>query len=388
MVDLSNLNAAFQTEFGTNASRFFWAPGRVNLIGEHTDYNDGFVMPMALDRGTMVAAARRSDSRVRAYSLNLGQLAEFSLVHPEPYGESHWANYVAGVGWILSDRYGSHTGANLAIESDLPIGAGLSSSAAIELSIGLALASVSNVNIDPLSLALAGQQAEHTYVGIKCGIMDQYVSAFGRKNNAVLLDCRTLESQQIPLSLGDAEIVVCDSHVQHELASSEYNKRRSECEQGVEILRTVLPGIRALRDVSAGDLERNRELLPVDVMRRCRHVITENDRTLGASEALKAGNLAEMGRLMAASHASLRDDYQVSCPELDLLVDSALSVDGVLGARLTGGGFGGCTVNLVEMRSVDSFKRTVIREYQRAFGKKPSIYKFEASDGAREIIRE
>jgi galactokinase len=385
MLDLPNLTAAFQDRFGSKPSRFFFAPGRVNLIGEHTDYNDGYVLPMALDKGTVIAANPRRDRRVRAYSANIDQIAEFELDQPTPTGVGSWTDYIGGVAWILNERYGSLTGADLAVASDLPIGAGLSSSAALELAAGLALASLSQLEIDPLALALIGQEAEHNYVGIKCGIMDQYVAAFGRRDNALLIDCRSLQSQVIPLRLNNYQIVVCDSHVKHELASSEYNQRRSECEEGVRLLQEVMPGIQALRDVSVSDFNQHRSLLPQNVRQRCRHVVTENDRTLAAAEALKLSNMAEMGRLMTESHVSLRDDYQVSCPELDLLVDSALSIEGVLGARMTGGGFGGCTVNLINRESIDLFRNRIAGEYERVFSKTPSIYIFEASDGAREI---
>jgi galactokinase len=385
MLDLPNLTAAFQERFGSKPSRFFFAPGRVNLIGEHTDYNEGYVLPMALDKGTLIAANPRRDRRVRAYSAPINQITEFELDQPVPTGVGSWTDYIGGVAWILNDRHGSLTGADLAVASDLPIGAGLSSSAALELAAGLALASLSGLEIDRLALALIGQEAEHNYVGIKCGIMDQYVAAFGRRHNALLIDCRSLQSQVIPLRLDNYQIVVCDSHVKHELASSEYNQRRSECEDGVKLLQKAMPSIQALRDVGMSDFNRHQSLLPRTVRQRCRHVVTENERTLAAAEALKSGNLTEMGRLMTASHASLKNDYQVSCPELDLLVDSALRIEGVLGARLTGGGFGGCTVNLVHRESINLFRNRIAGEYERVFSKTPSIYIFEASDGAREI---
>jgi galactokinase len=384
MIDLHRMRAAFIERFDKAAPRFFWAPGRVNLIGEHTDYNDGYVLPMALNRGTMVAASRRADRKVRAYSFSMAEAAEFDLDGAGAGQTGDWIDYLLGVACVLDKQFGPLSGADLVVQSDIPIGAGLSSSAALELSSGLALASVSGLEIDRLALALAGQEAEHTYAGIKCGIMDQYVAAFARRGNALLIDCRSLQSEQIPLSLDGYQVVVCDSHVKHALAASEYNQRRAQCEQGVELLGKFQPGIRALRDVSVVDFTKHEAILPDQVRSRCRHVVTEIARTVKASDALKRGDLREMGRLMTQSHTSLRDDYQVSCPELDLLVESALAVEGVLGSRMTGGGFGGCTVSLVHSQSTDSFRAAVEEQYDRIFGKTPSIYIFEPADGATE----
>ena len=385
MIDPAGMRALFQQQFGPSPLRFFWAPGRVNLIGEHTDYNKGYVLPMALNRGTLVAASARADKTIRAHSVNLKRTAEFDLVHPEPTRKGSWTDYVNGVASILERNVGGLTGADLVIQSDIPIGAGLSSSAALELSTGLALASLAGLEITPLALARAAQQAEHEYAGIQCGIMDQYVAAFGRRGAALLIDCRSLQSEVIPLALDAYQIIVCDSHVMHALAASEYNHRRSECEQGLSLLQSALPDIDSLRDVSVDQLNAQMGLLPEPLNRRCRHVCTENERTVAAAEALKNSDVAEMGRLMTESHISLRDDYQVSCAELDLLVDAALKVEGVLGARMTGGGFGGCTVNLVHRDSVEMFESIVERDYKAATGKAPSIFHFEAEDGAREL---
>ncbi|HEY6328468.1 MAG TPA: galactokinase [Blastocatellia bacterium] len=385
MTDISNLRNTFEVQFGSTPARLFWAPGRLNLIGEHTDYNDGFVLPMALDRGTLVAARARPDRVLRIHSANINETAEFDMDRSRPRAQGKWTDYVFGVALALGRRTAPLTGADLAISSDIPIGAGLSSSAALELSVGLALSTISGLKIEPLTLALIGQESEHDFVGIKCGIMDQYTASFGRRGNALLIDCRSLTSRLIPLQLGDHEIVVCDSHVMHTLASSEYNQRRSQCEQALAVLKQVLPGISSLRDVTVRDFESHRELLGRQIRRRCRHVVTEDERTLAAAEALESGDLAKMGRLMTQSHASLRDDYEVSCPELDLLVDTALSVEGVLGARMTGGGFGGCTVNLVHLRSIDRFANTIESEYLRVVGKSPSIYRFKSANGAHEI---
>jgi galactokinase len=389
VIDAAALRQAFRDVYGAQdgAPRLFRAPGRVNLIGEHTDYNEGFVLPMAIDRETCVAARPRADRLVRIFSVNLNEHAEFDLDQPGERERGIWLDYVEGVAQALERRGVRLGGADLALSSDVPVGAGLSSSAALEVSAGLALASVSGREVDPVELALAGQEAEHTYVGAKVGIMDQFIAALGRAGHALLIDCRTLETQAIPVDTTDTLVAICDTRVKHELAASEYNTRRAECEQGVELLRRAgLTNIRALRDVSEADLERYGRALPEVVGRRCRHVVSENARTLDAAAALRDGRLEEMGRLMYASHESLRDDYEVSCAELDKLVEIATSLAGAtLGARMTGGGFGGCTVNLVRRDQLEHFRDTITREYTDATGRTPNIYVSEAGEGAGEV---
>ncbi|MBA3768028.1 MAG: galactokinase [Acidobacteria bacterium] len=384
MVDLDELRNAFNDLYGVEP-RLFGAPGRVNLIGEHTDYNDGFVLPMAIDRETVVAAAARDDRLVRVHSLNLDESCAFDLDEAAEAQRGIWLDYVEGVARVLESRGAHLNGADLVISSDVPVGAGLSSSAALELSIGLALVALSGANIERVALALAGQEAEHAFVGTKCGIMDQLVAALGRRGHALLIDCRSLEVEAIPINLESLAVVVCDTRVQHELSSSEYNKRRAECERGVELLREWLPGIRALRDVSPPEFEQYESRLPDTIRRRCRHVVTENARTLEAARSLRTGNREEMGQLMACSHRSLRDDYEVSCAELDALVEIAGDVEGVLGARMTGGGFGGCTVNLVRRDALLKFREVVSRKYNNATDHQTDIYIVEASDGVKEI---
>ncbi|HEY9403593.1 MAG TPA: galactokinase [Pyrinomonadaceae bacterium] len=389
MIDAAALRRAFRDLYGDadKVPRLFRAPGRVNLIGEHTDYNDGYVLPMAIDRETCVAAAPRPDRRVRIFSLNLNERAEFDLDRPGERERGIWLDYVEGVAHALERRGVRLGGADLVITSDVPVGAGLSSSAALEVSAGLALASVAGVEVDRVALALAGQEAEHTYVGAKVGIMDQFIAALGRAGHALLIDCRTLETQAIPVDTTETLVAICDTRVKHELSASEYNTRRAECEEGVELLRRAgLEGIRALRDVSEADLEHYGRALPEVVGRRCRHVVTENARTLDAAAALRDGRLEEMGRLMLASHESLSRDYEVSCRELDVLVEIATSLAGAtLGARMTGGGFGGCTVNLVRRDALENFRETITREYNRATGLTPNIYVSEAGEGAGEV---
>jgi galactokinase len=384
MIEPRTLASAFQDRYGTTP-RIFRAPGRVNLIGEHTDYNDGFVLPMAIDRETLVAVSPRRDRILRVWSLNLDNSQDLDLEKLGPGRRGGWVDYVEGIASALIGRGMKLPGADIALTSDVGIGSGLSSSAALEIALGTALVAISGSSLDRLSLALAGQTAEHVHVGIQCGIMDQYTSVHALKDHAILLDCRSLESKQIPLGLGEYQVVVCDSHVRHRLASSEYNQRRQDCQLGVQLLRAVLPGIRALRDVASDQLEAHRSLLPQTVYRRCRHVIGENHRTLRAADALSAGDVSTMGELMSASHRSLKDDYMVSCRELDILVESAGAQPGVLGSRMTGGGFGGCTVNLVQKSRLHFFHEAVAREYQSKTGIVPEIFAASASAGAGEI---
>jgi galactokinase len=384
LIDAGALRETFRSLYGRDA-RLFRAPGRVNLIGEHTDYNDGFVLPMALDRETVAAAAPRADRRVRVCAIDFGDEAEFDLDNPGTPRRGRWLDYLEGVAQSLVGRGVPLRGADLAVTSSVPSGSGLSSSAALEVSVGLALASVSGAEVARVELALAGQEAEHVWVGAMVGIMDQFVSALATRGHALLIDCRSLEASLVPLDTSETAVVVCDTNVRHELASSEYNARRAECERGVEILRGVLPKIAALRDVSVEEFERYETLLPEPVRRRCRHVVYENARTLDAVEALRRGDMWEMGRLMDRSHRSLRDDYEVSCRELDVMVEIAGNFGGVLGARMTGGGFGGSTVNLVRRDALSEFRETISREYNRATGRRANVIVSEPGDGAGEI---
>ena len=362
----------------------FRAPGRVNLIGEHTDYNDGFVMPAALEFYTYVAAGPRNDRELSVYSIDYNESRHFDLDDIAPGPTGHWSDYVRGVAGVLQASGDAIRGANLVIKGEVPIGAGLSSSAAIEVASALALLTNSGLTWSRLQIALACQRAEHEYAGTKCGIMDQFISCCGRSNHALLLDCRSLDFELLKIE-ERIRIVVCNTMVKHELAAGEYNRRRADCEAGVRFLQRFMPEIRALRDVSLSQLaEYGAGLAPI-TYRRCRHVISENARVLEAADLLKAGNLVRFGILMGESHRSLRDDYEVSCNELDLMVKLANQCGGVYGARMTGGGFGGCTVNLVDADAVEEFKATVAREYESATGLHPDIYVCTAADGASEI---
>jgi galactokinase len=357
----------------------------VNLIGEHTDYNGGFVLPVALQLATLVAAAPRDDRRIVAHARRFGATECIDLDAAPPARRGTWVDYVEGVARALESRGVPLAGSSMLIDGDVPIGAGLASSAALEVAIGLALATVSGRDVDPVEIALAGQAAENDFVGTRSGIMDQYISALAREGHALLIDCRVLEHTPIPLRLATHDIVICDSHVAHDLATSEYNARRDECDEGVALLRQWLPTIGSLRDVSPAAFEAHASRLPETICKRCRHVVTEDERTLAAADALARGDVARAGRLMTQSHVSLRDDYEVSCREIDALVQAALGVAGVAGARMTGGGFGGCTVNLVRSGDVDAFVEQVAAVYTRATGRPPTFIIARASDGANEI---
>jgi len=384
-MDIDKLIDDFNKRFGA-APRLFRAPGRVNLIGEHTDYNDGFVMPFAIDRDTVVAGRHRDDRRIEAVAADLDEDGSVDLEAPPQKKRRSWLDYVEGTARSIEEKFGRLAGAEILISSDVPIGSGLSSSAALETSIGFALLSLSGIEVDREQLAFAAQKAEHEYAGIRSGIMDQFASSFCTRGNPMLLDCRSLHREQIPFETPDVATLVCDTKVKHELASTEYNKRREECEKGVRILGERIPGINALRDVTVEQLEQFKGDMPEVVYRRCRHVITENERAIKAAEFFKRHDTAAAGRLMFESHESLRDDYEVSSAELDELVEIARGVEGVYGARMTGGGFGGCTVNLVKLSVVGEFEKSVREKYKARFGKEPDIYQFQAADGASEIV--
>lgn len=381
MLKVDAIRAQFIELYGSQP-RVFSAPGRVNLIGEHTDYNDGFVLPMAIDRRTFVAASPRADRTIRAASTNEGGRIEFEI--GGEYSSGHeWGRYVYGMAECLRREEFDLRGADLLIASDVPIGAGLSSSAALEISTGFALLDISGQAADPVDLALMAQRAEREFAGTRCGVMDQYIACLGIEGYALLIDCRSLEYRAAPIDLERARLVVCDSMVKHNLASGEYNRRRAECEDGLGKLSKYLPDIQALRDVEIDDFDLYAGALPETIRRRCNHVITENARTVAAVGALERGDLAQFGKLMYASHESLRREYEVSCRELDLLVAIASRCDGVFGARMTGGGFGGCTVNLVTPESVDEFITTIGREYEKETAMRPGIHICQPSAGVR-----
>jgi galactokinase/galactose-1-phosphate uridylyltransferase (family 1) len=380
----SSMADALRTAFGPGGTAVTaFAPGRVNLIGEHTDYNDGFVLPMAIEDGIEMAARSRAGREIRAHAVDLGETVAFSLEQPiRPDPTRPWSNYIRGVLWALSRAGVALGGMDLAFGGTLPQGAGLSSSAALQVATALTARALLRFTMDVPRLARICQESENELVGVKVGIMDPFVSLAAREGHALFLDCRSLAFEQVPLALGDHVVAICYSGVKHALVASEYNVRRRQCAAGVEVLRTHDPRIRALRDASLEALEACRAELDPVVYRRCRHVVTENARVLESKSALRTGDLRRFGELMDASHASLRDDYQVSCAEIDLLVDLARQSQGVLGARITGGGFGGCTVNLVARGAVESFRKEVLGEYRRRTGLDGWVFVSEAADGA------
>ena len=387
MIDPAQLGRQFELRYGAKP-RLFSAPGRVNLIGEHTDYNDGFVLPMAIDRRTFVAGSVRPDTRIVVHSLNADSTVELDLARPGPTRRNSWLDYVEGTARALIERGFRVAGANLLVHSDVPAGAGLSASAALELSVGYALAALGGASEpDPVQLALAGQAAEHQYVGTRCGIMDQYIAALGQAEHALLIDCRSLGFERVPLELGTAYVLICDTRVKHELSSSAYNERREQCEAGVRLIAQELPDVRALRDVSVSAFAALKGRLPELLERRCRHVVGENARTLAAAAALKGGRLDELGRLMSASHASLQGDYEVSCAELDEAVAAAAAEPGVYGSRMTGGGFGGCTVTVLERSAVDRVSAAIACRLEARFRASPQFFVSLACDGVRETGR-
>ncbi|HUS20170.1 MAG TPA: galactokinase [Terriglobales bacterium] len=365
------------------APRIFRAPGRVNLIGEHTDYNEGFVMPAAIQFDAWVAAAPRPDRQVRLYSQEFKEAVTFDLDAPPP-GCKHWSTYVRGVASVLEAAGHRLLGADMLISGEVPIGSGLSSSAALEVSSGLAFAQLAGWHIGLQELAHLAQRAEHEFVGTRCGIMDQFISTHAQAGYALLLDCRTLEFELLPLP-ESAAVVICNTMVKHDLASGEYNVRRAQCEEGVQLLAKRIPGIRALRDVSRAELELHKAALSEVTFRRCRHVVSENERVLQSGDALKNRQYERFGALMGESHRSLRDDYEVSSRELDIMVEIAAAQPGCLGARMTGGGFGGCTVNVVELAAVSAFRHEVVTQYEQRCAMRPDIYVTQGSAGVEEI---
>ena len=378
MLDLAALREEFRTRFG-GTPRIFRAPGRVNLIGEHTDYNDGFVLPIAIDRACYVLSRLRADRTLRIHSQQFNETVEHALDSPRAKGH-HWSDYVRGVAWALAEAGCAPSGADLLIASEVPLGSGLSSSAAIEVATALALLGTSGHTLDPKSIAMACQRAENEFVGMRCGIMDQLAACFGREGHALLIDCRSLEVELVALDESRVRVVVANTMVKHALAASEYNTRRRECEDAAARL-----GVGALRDVASEQIESFAADWPEAIRRRARHVTTENARVPAAADALRRSDFEEMGRLMAASHKSLDEDYQVTCDELNTMVALARQIPGCFGARMTGGGFGGCTVNLVRAADADSFAAALATGYERGTGLRPDVFICRSAPAASEL---
>lgn len=384
---IDRITDIFHETFGSSPTHFVRAPGRVNLLGEHVDYNDGFVLPAAIDRATYIAFSLMSNDLSTLVAVDFNQQASFSpqtiplktQIDGSPLPE--WAHYPAGVMWSLNEDQLETEGMNAVFASDVPRGSGLSSSASVEMAFMLVWQTLSDWTLPPMQRALLGQKAENQYVGVNCGIMDQFASACGVENKLLLLDCRSLEWKTIPLP-EDVAIVIADTTIRRKLTSGEYNKRRAACEEAVRLLKGDLPNIRSLRDVSVEEFNRFAEKLPEEVSKRARHVVEEIERSNQAEALLEAGNIQHFGELMNQCHASLRDLYEVSSPELNAMVSVAQSLDGCYGARLTGAGFGGCTVNLVAHEQAETFSERLAKGYLSATGYQPEIYVTRASNGA------
>jgi len=352
------------------------APGRVNLIGEHTDYNDGYVLPMAIDRAIWIALRPSSAPAITIHSLDFDQTDSFALDAIE-HATGSWADYVRGVAWALQQHGYPLAGWEGVLAGDVPVGAGLSSSAALEMAVALAFAAVAGWSWDPARMARVGQQAENQWIGVNCGIMDQMISASGTQGHALLIDCRSLEAVAVPLPAG-ASVVVLDTATRRGLVDSEYNQRRAQCQAAARFF-----GVTALRDVSPAQLEKASDRLDELIYVRARHVVSENQRVLEACKAMQAGDPAWLGRLLNASHASLRDDFQVSSPELDAIVESAVAQPACCGARMTGAGFGGCAVALVRAGDAPAFGDAVAASYGSRTGLTPRVYVCQSTAGAQ-----
>ncbi len=379
----------FEEIFGdTKGVNVYFAPGRVNMIGEHTDYNGGHVFPCALTIGTYAAARKREDDKLRFYSMNFEKLGviESTIVDLKPEKEADWTNYPKGVMWAFEKRgFKMPCGLDIVLNGNIPNGSGLSSSASLEVLTGFLLRDLFGFDVTNVDLALIGQYSENNFNGMNCGIMDQFASAMGKKDNAIFLDTADLSYEYAPLVLDGAKIIVTNSKVKHQLVDSEYNVRRSECEKALEELQTVIE-INGLGDLSEEQFEQYKTAIKDEVrVRRAKHAVYENQRTIRAVEALKKNDIKLFGELMNASHVSLRDDYQVSCDEIDVLVEEAWKVPGVIGSRITGGGFGGCTVSIVKDEAVEEFKEKVGTAYRDRVGKEADFYVVEIGDGPNKL---
>jgi len=386
---LEKLIDDFKEKFGLGEVRTFFAPGRVNLIGEHTDYNGGHVFPCALSFGTYGVVRPRTDKKLRFYSNNFEEVGviEVDLENLVYDDKDHWTNYPKGVIKIFKDSgYDFKTGFDMLVFGNIPNGAGLSSSASVELLMSVILKGLYKLEIEMIEMVKISQKAENEFVGVNCGIMDQFAIGMGKKDRAILLDCNTLKYIYAPVELGDASIIIANTNVRRGLADSKYNERRGECERALGELQTVL-NIKSLGDLTIEEFEKNKELIKSEIDRkRACHAVYENQRTIEAVEKLKDGNISRFGQLMNESHISLRDDYEVTGVELDTMVRLAWNETGVIGARMTGAGFGGCTVNIVKNESIDSFIKNIGEKYSDEIGLTADFYVASIGDGARELI--
>lgn len=361
------------------------SPGRVNIIGEHTDYNNGFVLPAAIDKAIYLGISKRDDDVILLYSEEFNEEHQSSVLQVQP-SNKHWPNYILGVVDQLNKRGFTIGGFNLNIDGDVPIGSGLSSSAAVECATAFALNELFQLGIPKLELALIAQKAEHEFAKVMCGIMDQFASVFGRKDHVIQLDCKSLEFEYVPLNLEGYKIVLLNTNVKHSLASTEYNTRRKECTEGVEMVREHHKNVNSLRDVTLEMLDQFVKPKSEVVYRRCKYVIEENARLLEGCQHLKAGNINALGEKMFQSHDGLSKEYEVSCKELDFLVDAVRNNPDVLGARMMGGGFGGCTINLVKDNVIESLIQQLSKEYQEKLGRELSAYIAQTDDGTSLLL--
>jgi len=382
-MDIERLRKAFKDVFQTEPV-LVKSPGRINIIGEHTDYNEGFVMPAAINKAIYVAVSKREDGEIHLYSASYQQAYQSSVSAIEKSALG-WANYVLGVADQLVKRGYKIAGFNLYLDGNVPLGAGLSSSAALECATAFAIDHLNDLQISQMDLALISQKAEHVFAGVNCGIMDQFASVFGKKDHAVLLDCRSMEYEYIPLKLEGYKLVLLNTNVKHSLADSAYNKRRSQCEQGVAWIKAAQPEVNSLRDATVDMLKEHVETRDAEVFQKCKFVVEEISRIQQAAQSLKQGDLVALGKLMFATHEGLSKDYEVSCQELDFLVDFVKNLDFVPGARMMGGGFGGCTINIVKDEEIDSLISEISTLYSKAFGLTLDAYIVETDNGSELI---
>lgn len=388
----NKLSHAFSDIFQTDEKpRFFFAPGRINLIGEHTDYNGGHVFPAAISFGTYAAARQRSDQKLRFYSMNFQEkgVIECELADLSFNADHDWANFPKGmIHYFINNGFPISSGMDILFYGNIPNGAGLSSSASIEMATGVVLEGLFDLEIDRLLMIQLGQKVENQYIGVNSGIMDQFAIGKGKKDFAMLLDCQTLAYSYAPVELTDHEIIIINSNKQRTLAGSKYNERRAQCEQALADLRTELE-VSSLGELTAEEFEQHKHLIENDTNRkRAKHAVYENERTLLAFKELELGNIRAFGKLMNESHVSLRDDYEVTGAELDAIAETAWNHPGVIGARMTGAGFGGCAIAIVHTAEIENFKENLIESYTEEFGFAPSFYEAKISDGAKELTEE
>lgn len=377
---IKNLQQVFRDRF-QKEPLVIGAPGRVNLIGEHTDYNNGFVLPGAVDKRIYVAIAPNNTDTVNVFANQFGESFSFNINGIEP--RTGWMNYLLGVTYHIQQKGKQIGGVDVLIDGDIPVGAGMSSSAALCSGYGFGLNELFNLGLSRMDLAFIGQKTEHTFVGVKCGIMDQFASLHGKEGHVMKLDCRSLEYEYIPFEFPNYKVVLVNSMVSHSLAGSEYNVRRQQCEEGVAILKKHYPHIASLRDVEPAQLVQHKDEMSPVVFDRCSYVVYEKERLLAGCEALKNNDLAKFGQLMYATHEGLSKKYAVSCTELDFLAERAQTIPGVVGARMMGGGFGGCTINIVQTDAVDYFKQKIQEAFNGLFKKTPDVYVTAIQDGTR-----